>query len=241
VAEQHRPAVIVWGSGSGTTFQAIDAALRDGLVDFDIPLVISDQEDAGIFEKVDMANAWRGRDSQIETMVINRRRYPEGPQPRGQTLAEAEATCEVLRRNGGAVLLLAGCMRILGDPVLDEFGWQPEWADEPDQGKYQTGIINTHPGIVPATADTYGAGPSRRAIELELDESAYTLLGVGGSVDGGPIIIERRFRIPKYRWSTDAELDVAADHLFTKIAQPIEKAYLPFDTADFLIRRSMAQ
>lgn len=240
MAEQHRPAVIVWGSGSGTTFQAVDAALRDGLVDFDIPLVISDQEDAGIFGKVSMANAWRGADSQIETMVINRQRYPEGRQPRGQTLAEAEATCEVLRQLGGAILLLAGCMRILGDPVLAEFGWQPAWADEPDQGKYRARIINTHPGIVPATADKYGVGPSRVVLEEGLDQTAYTLLAVGGTIDGGPIIAEHRIDVPSYRWAGDEGLELAANHLFTQVVQPIEKAYLPFDVADFLMEQRLA-
>lgn len=236
--EQHRPAVIVWGSGSGTTFRAIAEALRDGLVDFDIPLVITDKDDAGILDQVAEVNSWGGRDSHIETMVINRQHYPDGPQPRGQTLAEAETTCEVLRRHGDAVLLLAGCMRILGDPVLAEFGWQPEWASETLRGAYKTRIINTHPGPVPETADLYGVGPSRWVIEAGLPQTAQTLLAVGGPIDGGPVIAAHWVDVPQYRWEDAASEEAAAQHLFTQVVQPIEKAHLPLDVADFVWMRN---
>lgn len=237
--EQHRPELIIWGSGSGTTFRAIAEALAAGLVDFDIPLVITDKDNAGILQQVDEVNTWQGRDSQIETMVINQERFPRAPQPYGQTLGEAEETCKVLQRHSRAVLLLAGCTRSLGDSVIRGFGWRPGWVDEPFQGVYKSRIIKAHPGKLPETGDTYGIDASRSTIELGLRETAYTLVAEGGLLDGGPTIAEHLIDVPEYDIATIGA-EPAARHLFEKVVQPVGKAHLPFDVANFLLRRQIA-
>src|SRR5688572_17766660 len=108
----YRPRVAVFASGSGSTFQATVDAIHDGVVDFDIVLVISDRQNAYVLERVAQAN--RDYGMHIATEIINKQRYPDGRQPRGQTLAEAQATCDALKKYRVDHLVLMGCLRIIG-------------------------------------------------------------------------------------------------------------------------------
>src|SRR5687768_16353195 len=92
-----RPVIAIFASGSGTTFRATADAIHDGLVDFDIGLVITDHEDAGVLGKVAEVNRLYG--FTIKTAIINKKRYPEGKQGKGQTVGEAEAMIRVLREH----------------------------------------------------------------------------------------------------------------------------------------------
>lgn len=219
-----RPRVAVFASGSGSTFQATVDAIHDGLVDFDIVLVISDRQDAYILERV--ANANRDYGMHIATETINKKRYPDGPQPRGQTLAEAKATCDALKKYKVDHLVLMGCLRLIGQQVIDEYGWKPEFAtqDPEHQGKYLARMTNTHPGILPATTDTYGIHTQELVLQLGLQETAHTFHVLAAGVDEGPIITENRVRTHK---------SDTPESLFARV-QRIEKAHIPLDLDAFL-------
>jgi phosphoribosylglycinamide formyltransferase-1 len=219
-----RPLLAVFASGSGSTFQATAEAVYDGVVDFDIGLVITDHEDAGVLQRVaDINNAYGWN---IKTVVINKKRYPGGPQPRGQTLDEAKATCQALKDHKIDHLTLMGCLRVIGKQVIKEYGWRPEYAkqDPKHKGIYLTRLTNTHPGILPATTDTFGIHTQELVIKLGLKETAHTFHALAAGVDEGPVIAQNRVRV----YPTDTP-----QKLFARV-QRIEKAHLPLDIDAFL-------
>lgn len=228
----YRPRMAVFASGSGTTFRAVADAIHAGIVDYDIVLLITDRENAGALNQVADVNKRYGFD--IKTEVINKQRYPDGPQGRGQTQAEAEATLRALETCQIDHLALLGCMRIIAPQVIEAFGWKPEHAaqDPERQGLYYARMSNTHPGILPATADTYGIHTQQKVLELALGETAQTLHVVATGVDTGPVIAENRvpvFAPGKY----PPELVDTPQDLLARV-QCIERAHLPLDLDKFL-------
>lgn len=227
-----RPRVAVFVSGNGTTFQAVADAIYDGLVDFEIPLLITDREDAGVLTRVAEMNKRRGFDIKVE--IINQERYPGGAQGRGQTETEAAATIKALRDHAIDHLTLMGCMRIIARQVIEVYGWRPEFAaqDPEHQGKYLARMSNTHPGILPATADTYGIRTQEKVLHLGLDKTAQTFHVVAAGVDTGPIITGNPvpvFAPGKY----PARMADTPETLFARV-QRVEKAHLPLDLDKFL-------
>jgi folate-dependent phosphoribosylglycinamide formyltransferase PurN len=224
VPKNKRPRVAVFASGGGTTFRAVADAIHDGVVDFDIVLVITDIEDAGILQQVAEVNKLYGFTIAFE--IINKKRYPDGPQGRGQTQGETKATIAALKKYKVDHLCLMGCLRIIGEQVIDEYGWRPEYAaaDPAHKGKHKTRMTNTHPGILPATGDTFGIHTQEKVLALKLPETAHTFHAVATGVDAGPIIAENRVRA----YETDTP-----EGLFARV-QRIEKAHLPLDLDAFL-------
>jgi phosphoribosylglycinamide formyltransferase-1 len=229
---RHRPVIAIFSSGSGTTFRATADAVGQGLVDFDIGLLLTDRENAGVLQKVDEVNKQYGL--AIKTQVINKKRYPGNPQGRGQTRDEAEATIAALNAHRIDHLCLMGCLRIIAEQVIEAFGWKPAYAeDDPEhKGMYLARMTNTHPGILPATADTFGISTQQRVLELGLEETAQSFHVVAAGVDKGPIIAENRTRA--YPPSVyPAHIADTPDKLFARV-QRIEKAHLPLDIDSFL-------
>lgn len=232
MSKVHRPRIAIFASGSGTTFRAVADAVYEGLADFGISLVITDQENAGVLGKVEEVN--RLYKFNIKTEIINKKRYPDGRQGRGQTRAEAEATIKALKAHKIDHLSLMGCMRIIAPQVIETYGWQPEYAqkDPKHQGLYLARMSNTHPGILPATTDTYGIHTQEKVLELGLGETAQTLHVVATGVDSGPIIAENRVPVFAPAHYT-REMADTPEKLFARV-QRIEKAHLPLDLDKFL-------
>lgn len=230
MSELHRPSIAVLATGEvgggGSTLKEFVEATQKGIVDADVGLVICNLTDSGVFDKVADLNAEYGLD--IETQYINQYTHPGGKQERGQTLEESAAICEIIAKGNFTLVALMGYMRIVaaeGD-LMKEYGWLPEF-DESDPfqlGVYRARMINTHPGILPATADTYGIHAQERVLELGLTETAQTLHAVAAEVDAGPIIAENR--VPVLPGDDPQKL-------FDRV-QRIEKAHLPIDIDTFL-------
>jgi phosphoribosylglycinamide formyltransferase-1 len=229
---RYHPQVAVFASGGGTTFRAVADAIHQGLVDFEVQLVITDREDAGVLQQVAEVNRLYG--FAIKTAIINRQRYPGGPQGRGQTRAEAEATCAALQANNIDHLSLMGCLRVIAAQVVEEYGWRPEYAvTEPKhQGMYRARMSNTHPGILPATADTYGIHTQEKVLDLGLRETAQTFHVVATGIDTGPVIAEHRVQAYPASLYPAAMADTP-QKLFARV-QRVEKTYLPLDLDGFL-------
>lgn len=229
--------LVVGASGGGTTFRAVADTLGENLTDaYHIAAVISDRAEPGVFEQVKEVNDAYG--TAIVTETVLKRDFPEWPQPRGQTLAQAEETCALLDKHGADALALMGWMSIVGEPLITERGWLPGFAaiDPAHQGIYFSDIINTHPGSTKDTPDTYGLKTQETVLAKGLPQAAQTLHVVTIGVDTGPIIAERRFDVPRYELGTDARREAAAKHLFG-LVQSVEKAHLPFDIAQWLEER----
>lgn len=232
MSDTHQPVIAVFASGSGSTFRSVADAVHQGLVSFSIGLVITDHEDAGVLQQVAEVNKTYG--FAIQTTIINKDRYPEGEQGRGQTKAEAEATLQALAEHKIDHVALMGCLRIIAPQVIEAYGWRPEYVkqDPEHQGKYLARMTNTHPGILPATTDTFGIHTQAQVLELGLPETAQTFHVVSTGVDKGPIIAEHRVQAyPRSLYS--ASMADTPEKLFARV-QRIEKAYLPLDLDSFL-------
>ena len=111
----------VLGSGKGSNFRAIMEAIRDGRLEAEVGVVISDVEDAGILT---LAGGFD----------VPCRYVPPG---KFRTKLEPEIEREIvqiLRDAGVELVVLAGFMRVLKQVMLDAF-----------EGR----IINIHPSLLP--------------------------------------------------------------------------------------------
>jgi phosphoribosylglycinamide formyltransferase-1 len=107
-------------SGRGSNLQAILAAIRDGRLDAEIAVVISNRSDA--------AGLDRARAAGIETLHVSHRAF--------STRDDFDrALAGELRDRHVGLVCLAGFMRLVGRPMLEAF---------PD------GILNIHPSLLPA-------------------------------------------------------------------------------------------
>ena len=224
--------IAVLASGGGTTFEAyVNAALEDPSIP-QVGLVICNKPDAGIFEKVNQFNEKFSDQLDIKSKLINGELFPKGDLGRGQTAQESAEICKAIRKADIGFVALMGYMIIIPEKseLLNEYGWLPEYAEEypRNNGIYLSSMLNTHPGILPATQDTWGVHASKKVLSLGLDKSAHTVHGVSANVDEGPIFAEHE--VPVLKSDTPKRL-------FERI-QKVEKAKLPQDIARFLKKQS---
>ncbi len=94
---------IVFASGSGTTLQAIIDAIRDGTIEAQINLVVSDHQDAYALERAKKAG--------IETYVIKAKKTNEID----------EELSKVLDGYDVDLIVLAGYLRMIGQKLLERY------------------------------------------------------------------------------------------------------------------------
>jgi phosphoribosylglycinamide formyltransferase-1 len=112
----------VFGSGSGSNYQAIAEAIADGRLNARIACVISDVKDAYILE--------RARKQGHPAIYIDCAPF--------KTKLDGEAeqrAIEIIKQHGGNFIALAGFMRIVKPGLLNAFTGR---------------IINIHPSLLPA-------------------------------------------------------------------------------------------
>lgn len=112
----------VFGSGSGSNYQAIAEAIADGRLNARIACVISDVKDAYILE--------RARKLGHPAIYIDCAPF--------KTKLDGEAeqrAIEIIKQHGGNFIALAGFMRIVKPGLLNAFAGR---------------IINIHPSLLPA-------------------------------------------------------------------------------------------
>jgi phosphoribosylglycinamide formyltransferase-1 len=107
-------------SGRGSNLQAIIDAIRDGVLDATLALVISNRADA--------TGLQRAADAGIETVCVPTRAHADRD-------AYDRAVADLLRARRVHLVCLAGFMRLIGEPLLDAF---------PNR------ILNIHPSLLPA-------------------------------------------------------------------------------------------
>jgi phosphoribosylglycinamide formyltransferase-1 len=111
----------VLGSGKGSNFRAIMEAIRDGRLEAEVRVVISDVEDAGILTLA------------REFDVAYRYVPPGGFRTKLEPEIEREIV-QILQDAGVELVVLAGFMRVLKQVILDAFAGR---------------IINIHPSLLP--------------------------------------------------------------------------------------------
>lgn len=137
--------------------QAIQDAIASGKLRARIALVLSDNPDAFILERAQM------QDIPVDVIdcAPHRTRFPESVQ---------EETAKKLKRAGVDLVCLAGFLRLVKAPLLEEF---------------HTRIINIHPSLLPAFP---GLESWKQAVDAGVPETGVTVHLVDSGMDTGPII-----------------------------------------------------
>jgi len=162
----------VLGSGRGSNFVALATAVAEGKVAAEFVVVGSDQADATILEEAKK----RG----IPTVVCPKGNYRTKLEEQIE-----EGLAEQLGKAGVELLILAGYMRVVKEPLLKRF-----------KGR----MINLHPSLLPAFP---GLRAWEQALRAGVQETGCTVHWVNEVVDGGSVI--RQMRVPVRKGDT-AEL-----------------------------------
>jgi phosphoribosylglycinamide formyltransferase-1 len=112
--------IAVFASGSGTNFQAIIDASKQGELQADIVLFVCDRPGAHSIE--------RAQNEQVPQFVFSAKDYKGKAEYEGVLLQK-------LKESGAEYIILAGYMRLIGPTLLKE---------------YEGRIINIHPSLLPA-------------------------------------------------------------------------------------------
>jgi phosphoribosylglycinamide formyltransferase-1 len=199
-----RPAIAVLASGEGTTAEAVIVASSEKHVSFDVSLIIASKENAGIFKRVENLN--KKYNTQIPCLFA----------------ADDAMIQKLLEKYQPELIVLMGYMKKIGPEIVEKYGWRKEYTNP-----YQAKMLNTHPGLLPATKGLYGIYVQEFVLTNSLPVAGQTLHIVSENYDEGPVVAEH-------------QIDVAAgetpDTLFERV-KIIEKQYLPSDINDFITKR----
>lgn len=163
----------VLGSGKGSNFQAIQEAINRGELQAETRIVLSDVKDSGILK---LARGY----------CVNALHVPPG---KFKTKMEPEIesqVAELLKYKGVELLVLAGYMRMIKQPLLDAF-----------PGK----IINIHPSLLPKYP---GIEAWKQALAAGEKVTGCTVHYVDAGMDTGEIIAQSE--VPIERGDTDKTL-----------------------------------
>ncbi len=144
-------------SGRGSNLQALIDAVQSGRLDSRIAVVISNRANASGLLRAEAAG--------IPTLVLDHRAYSSRDE-------YDAALAAALRRHAVTLVCLAGFMRLVGPPLLDQF---------PDA------ILNVHPSLLPAFP---GVDAQAQALAHGVRVSGATVHLVSGELDGGPIVLQ---------------------------------------------------
>lgn len=121
----------VLASGSGTNFQAMVDAVRRGVLDADIRIVICNRPGAKVIDRAKAAG--------VICAVMDHKLWPSRE-------AYDQAVAEAVRKSGADTVALAGYMRILTPVFLNAFPHR---------------VINIHPALLPSFPGIHGAGDAQ--------------------------------------------------------------------------------
>ena len=154
----------VLGSGKGSNCRAILRSIRDGKLEAKATVVISDVLEAPILEIAG------------EFGVPNAYLPPGHFRTRLEPIVE-EQLVEMLRNAGAEVVVLAGFMRVLKEPMLAAFPRR---------------IVNIHPSLLPKFP---GLEAWKQALAANEKWAGVTVHYVDARVDHGDIILQREVPI----------------------------------------------
>jgi phosphoribosylglycinamide formyltransferase 1 len=154
----------VLGSGKGSNFRAIMEQINDGCLDAEVRIVISDVENAGILSLA--------RDFQIPGLYVRPGRFRAKLEPEIE-----EDVVRLLREASVELVVLAGFMRIVKQPVLRAFPGR---------------IINIHPSLLPKFP---GLEAWKQALAAGETVTGCTVHYVDAGVDTGKILAQKTVSI----------------------------------------------
>jgi phosphoribosylglycinamide formyltransferase-1 len=165
--------IAVLGSGTGSNYGAIAAAIEEGRLRAQVVAVVSDVAAAGI---LDLAAAHGHRAIRLPASRFKSKLEPE----------QEEDLARTLRELGTELVVLAGFMRLLKEPMI---------------GAFPRRIINIHPSLLPKYP---GLEAWRQALEAGETETGCTVHYVDLGMDTGEIIAQEA--VPVFPGDTAATL-----------------------------------
>lgn len=151
--------VAVLASGTGSNFKAIAEACRDASFPATVVCLITDNPEAGALGHASALGV------PAHTVVP--------PTKKAGLPAETEQRiADICRRYEADLVVLAGFMRILKGPLLDEFAGR---------------IMNIHPSLLPSFK---GLNAVQQALDYGVKVTGCTVHFVDHSIDGGAIILQ---------------------------------------------------
>lgn len=154
--------VVVLVSGTGSNLAALLAAHTDPAYGARVVAVVSNTDAAPALAKAQAA--------EVATAVVAPGDFPD----RAAWDAALARTVEVFDPE---LVVLAGFMRILGQPFLSRFGGR---------------IVNTHPALLPSFPGAHGV---RDALAYGVRVTGCTVHLVDAGVDTGPIVAQRAVEV----------------------------------------------
>lgn len=188
--------VAILGSGRGSNAQAILNAAEGGVLGGEVAVVLSDVTESGILHVA------RGFD--VPALVID----PGTDKPGQLTDAAIKEIVDRLKSYGVDLVVLAGFMRVIREPLLSAF-----------EGR----ILNLHPSLLPKFP---GLNPVAKALDANVRQTGCTVHLVDAGIDSGEIL--RQESLPVFP-------DDSVESLTTRIHE-IEHRIYPEVIADQLSR-----
>ena len=184
----------VLGSGKGSNYRAIQEAIVRGDLNAETRVVLSDVEGAGI---LGLARGYGVRAEHIAPGRFKTKLEPE---------AEARVV-EILKEEGVELVVLAGYMRMVKEPLLAAFPRR---------------IINIHPSLLPAFP---GLEAWKQALTAGVSETGCTVHYVDAGMDTGPVIAQRRVPVlPSDTVETlHARIQVAEHEVYPEVVRGIAR------------------
>lgn len=173
----------VLGSGKGSNFDAIYRAVKEGVLDVEIAVVISDIPGSLILKNA--------KSYGIKAVHIDPGKYKTWIEP-----AVEEKYAGVLKENGVDLVVLAGFMRVIKAPLLDAFPGR---------------VINIHPSLLPSfrglkaweQALNYGvkhAGCTVHFVDKDIDAGPIILQAVVPVMDDDtPETLHARIQVEEHK------------------------------------------
>lgn len=153
--------IAILGSGEGSNLRAIIAAVKNGTLGAEIAAVISDRRDSNFLKL--------GEEYGLPVHFVD-----PGPNPRKLGEAAQKEIFDHLRRARADVIVLAGFMRILKEPVISGYGGR---------------IVNVHPSLLPKHK---GANAPQLALEAGETETGCTVHLVNAEIDAGRVLAQAK-------------------------------------------------
>lgn len=155
-------------SGGGTNLQAIlDQIAQGRLPNCRIVTVVSSKPGVYALERAEHAG--------IPHIVISRKSFDS-------LEAYDDALITHMKANGVELVVLAGCLSLLGEKFVTTF---------------KNAIINVHPSLIPSFSGKgcYGIIPHQKALEYGVKVTGATVHFVEPEYDSGPVILQKAVEI----------------------------------------------
>jgi len=182
MASPERPVIGILASGGGTTAEAVAKAVEDGSLIADL-LVVHNNEAPGVESQKTLARV------ALEIVRIDGSTHPasNGNLYGAMGDVESQAVLDLFREHTVGVVVLLGYAKMVGGPLLDEYGFD---SSKGHKTATDARMLNIHPGPMEPTTGMMGAQVHREVYGLyragKLNKTGSSLHGVDGGYDTGP-------------------------------------------------------